>query len=71
MESEEEIEAWETDIGMRRDPDQDAREALRRHQEAAGIVVEDPDRIIPPDAKAQAMADDEELGPWMGGKRRG
>jgi hypothetical protein len=69
---EEQAENFECEIGMRPDPVRDAREALRAYQEAAGIVVENPDAPVGPDAKGQALADDEELkGTWMGGPRRG
>jgi hypothetical protein len=70
--TEEDTRQFEVEVGMRRDPDQDALDALRAHQEAAGIVIENPDAPVGPDAKAMAMAEDEELGgTWMGGPRRG
>lgn len=67
-----EAERFECEIGMRRDPEQDAKDALRAYQEEAGIVIEDPDRPVAPDDKAVAMAEDEEMsGTWLGGPRRG
>jgi hypothetical protein len=70
--NEDEAEAFEEEIGMRRDPVKDAMEALRAYQESAGIVIENPDQVIPPDAKSIAMAEDEEMGgTWMGGPHRG
>lgn len=70
--NEEEAEAFEEEIGMRPDPVKDAREALRAYQESIGLVIENPDQVIPPDAKSVAMAEDEEMGgTWLGGPKRG
>jgi hypothetical protein len=70
--NEEEAEAFEEEIGMRRNPVKEAQEALRAYQESAGIVVENPDAPVAPDAKSIAAAEDEEIGgTWMGGPRRG
>jgi hypothetical protein len=72
--SEEEAEQFECEIGMRPNPERDAREALRAYQEQQGIVFDNPDAPVAPDAKAMAMAEDEELNAtstWMGGPRRG
>lgn len=69
------IEEFEADIGMRHNPERDARAALRAHQEAMGMTFDDPDAPVAPDAKSLAAADDAELdrmGTWMGGpKTRG
>lgn len=71
MEAAEEEQFQET-IGMRHDPEQDAKEALAAYQEQMGMVFEDPDAPVPPDAKALAwMADQEIDGAYMGGPRRG
>jgi hypothetical protein len=70
--SEEDAEQFEARIGMRPDPERDAQEALRAYQEQMGIVIENPDAPVAPDAKSIAMAEDEEMGgTWMGGPRRG
>jgi hypothetical protein len=63
-------EKFEQEIGMRFDPVQEAQAALRAHQAAAGIVIENPGAPVAPDAKSIALAEDEELGPWMGSGRR-
>ena len=48
-------------------PEEEARKALRAHQEAAGITFEDPDAPVAPDAKSIAMAEDEEIdGRYLG-----
>ena len=68
----EEAEQFESEIGMRPNPEADALAALRAYQEAQGIVFEDPDAPVAPDAKSIAMAEDEEIGgTWMGGPKRG
>jgi hypothetical protein len=72
--NEDQLEEFEQEIGMRPDPLKEAKAALRAHQEAAGIVIENPDAPVAPDAKAVAMAEAEELdrgSTWMGGPRRG
>lgn len=64
--------AFEEEIGMRPDPAKEAQAALRAYQQAAGIVIENPDQVIPPDAKSMAAAADEEIkGGFLGGPRRG
>ena len=65
----EEAERFEEEIGMRFDPEKEAREALRAYQEAQGVVFDDPDAPVAPDAKGQAWADDEEIGGSYMGKR--
>lgn len=70
---EDQAREFEEEIGMRFNPEKEAQEALRAYQEAQGIVIENPDQPVAPDAKAQAMAEDEELnrmGMWMGQKKR-
>lgn len=73
--STEEAQDFESEIGMRPNPERDAREALRAYQEAAGMVIENPDAPVAPDAKGIAMAEDEELdragGSYMNQRRRG
>lgn len=74
MSTEEEIEEFEAEIGMRPDPERDAREALRAYQESVGMKIENPDAPVAPDAKGIALAEEEELSrtsTWMGGPRRG
>jgi hypothetical protein len=69
---EEQAEEFEAEIGMRPNPEKDAMEMLRAHQMAAGITFDNPDAPVAPDDKSLAQADDdEELGTWMGGPRRG
>jgi outer membrane protein assembly factor BamD (BamD/ComL family) len=66
------VREFEEEIGMRRNPARDAQEALRAYQQAQGMVIENPDAPVAPDAKAMAAAADEELGgTWMGGPKRG
>lgn len=66
------LEAFEEEIGMRRDPAKEAQEALRAYQEQQGMVFENPDAPVGPDDKAIAMMDEKELdSTWMGGPRRG
>lgn len=68
----EEEEDFQERIGMRRDPEQWAKEQLAAHQEAVGMTFTDPDAPVAPDAKAQAyMADQEIDGNYMGSGRRG
>ncbi len=69
--SDDQLQEFEEEIGMRPDPEKEAKEALRAHQEAMGMRFENPDAPVAPDAKSMAQAADEELGPWMGGARRG
>lgn len=67
---EDQTEAFEMEIGMIPDPNKDAKEALRAYQEAAGVVIENPDAPVAPDAKSVAAAEDEEIsGTWMGDSR--
>lgn len=68
---EDQVQEFEEDIGMRVNPEKEAQAALRAYQEAAGIVIENPDAPVAPDAKWIAQADDEEMGGYMGGPRRG
>lgn len=69
---EDQAQAFEEEIGMRADPVRDAKEALRAYQESVGMVIEDPDAPVAPDAKSIAMAEDEEIGgTWLGGPKRG
>ncbi len=68
---EDQLEKFEEDIGMKVNPEEEARKALKAYQEAAGIVIENPDAPVGPDAKAQAwMADEEIPGGWMGDGKR-
>jgi len=43
-----EIEKFEEDIGIRTSPEALARAALRRHQEAMGMIFDDPDAPVAP-----------------------
>jgi hypothetical protein len=66
------VQAFEEEIGMQPDPVKEAQAALRAYQQAAGIVVENPDAPVAPDAKSVAAAQDEEVkGSYLGGARRG
>ena len=66
------VQKFEEEIGMRLDPEKEALAKLRAYQKAMGIVIENPDAPVAPDAKGQALAADEEIGgTWMGGPRRG
>lgn len=68
----EQAESFEEEIGMRYDPVSGAKEALRAYQEAQGLVFDNPDAPVGPDAKSMATAADEEVpGTWMGGPKRG
>lgn len=67
----EEEEQFGEEIGMRHDPAKQALEELAAYQESIGMVFDDPDKPVPPDAKAQAwMADQEIDGAYMGQERR-
>jgi hypothetical protein len=69
---EDKAQEFEEEIGMQADPQKEAQEALRAHQEAMGIIIENPDAPVAPDAKSIAMAEDEEIkGGFMGDTRRG
>lgn len=69
--SPEEEEKFGEEIGMRHDPVADAKAQLAAYQEAMGITFDDPDKPVPPDAKAVAwMADQEIDGAYMGQERR-
>jgi hypothetical protein len=48
---EEELEQLDIAIGMVTNPEEEALEALRAHQEAAGITFENPDAPVAPDDK--------------------
>lgn len=66
-----EEEQFGEEIGMRHDPAKQALEELAAYQESIGMVFEDPDKPVPPDAKAQAWMDDQEIdGDWMGSGRK-
>ncbi len=68
---EKEEAAFQETIGQRHDPAKQALEELAAYQESIGMVFEDPDKPVPPDAKAQAwMADQEIDGDWMGSGRK-
>jgi hypothetical protein len=47
--SDDELEELDIAIGMLRDPADEARKALREHQEATGMVFGDPDAPVAPD----------------------
>lgn len=65
--SQDEAQQFDEEIGMRADPEKVALEALKAHQEAEGMVFENPDAPVGPDEKALAyMADQEIPGEWMG-----
>ena len=69
---EDQVRDFEEMIGMLPNPENDAREALRAYQESAGIVIDNPDAPVAPDAKSAALAADEEIKDmYMGGPRRG
>ena len=69
---EREEERFQEELGMRRDPEKEARQALRQYQEAMGMVFENPDAPVAPDAKSVAQAEDEEIGgTYLGGPHRG
>jgi hypothetical protein len=70
--NEDQVREFEEEIGMRFNPEKQAREALRAYQEAQGMVFDNPDAPVAPDAKSVALAEDEEIGgTWLGGPRRG
>jgi hypothetical protein len=48
---EEELEQLDIAIGMVANPEEEALEALRAHQEAAGMTFENPDAPVAPDDK--------------------
>jgi hypothetical protein len=54
---ERELEALDIEIGMTEDPADEAREALRAHQEAQGMRFENPDGQVEPSQDG--------LEPWM------
>lgn len=61
-----ELEAFEEQIGTKRNPEKEALKALKAYQEQAGIVIEDPDAPVAPDAKGLALMEDQEIpGEWM------
>jgi hypothetical protein len=47
--SDDELEELDISIGMLINPEDEARKALRAHQEATGLVFEDPDAPVAPD----------------------
>jgi hypothetical protein len=53
------LEALDVELGMTEDPAAEAREALRAHQEAIGIVFADPD------APVAGQEPDDGMQPWM------
>lgn len=62
----EQREKFDEDIGMRVSAEKLALEALKAHQEAAGMVFENPDAVV----EAPLGARDEEVpGTWMGSGR--
>jgi hypothetical protein len=63
----EQLTQFEEKIGMLVNPEEEAKKALKAFQEAQGMVFDDPDALVPPDAKALAWMQDEEIpGNWMG-----
>lgn len=65
--AEKDLVTFEETIGMRLNPEEAAKEALRAHQAAAGMTFENPDAPVSPDDKARAWMEDEEIGGgWMG-----
>ena len=66
---EEQVRRFDEEIGMARNPDEEAKKALRAHQEAAGMEFSDPDAEV--GAYGSCVPPDEEVpGEWMGGPRR-
>lgn len=61
--SPEELEEFDGQIGMRTSPEAVALAALRAHQEAAGMVFDDPDAPV---AAPPGTRDEEIGGAWMG-----
>lgn len=62
------LERFDEQTGMKVDPEAEALKALKAFQEAAGIVIENPDAPVAPDEKSMAAMKDEEVpGSWMGG----
>jgi hypothetical protein len=51
----EELERLDEQIGMKEDPEEIAKEALRAHQEAMGLTFND--EIVPPDEEANLDID--------------
>jgi hypothetical protein len=67
LESQEDVQRFDEEIGMTVNPDEVAKAALKAHQEAMGMTFENPDAPVPPDAKALAYMEDQEIsGGWMG-----
>jgi hypothetical protein len=63
MTDEERVIRFEEEIGMRTNPEEAAKAALRAWQEAQGITFDDPDAPVP----APLGSRDEEVpGTWMG-----
>ena len=46
--TDEELEALDISLGMVTNPEEEALDALRAHQEEAGMVFEDPDAPVTP-----------------------
>ena len=55
----EEEATFQEEIGQRHDPAKQALDELAAYQESVGMVFDDPDKPVPPDAKA-----------WRGWKTR-
>ena len=67
----EEEATFQEEIGQRHDPAKQALEELAAYQESVGMVFDDPDKPVAPDAKALAwMADQEIDGNYMGSGRK-
>jgi hypothetical protein len=63
------LEKFDEEIGMRVNPETQAREALAAYQKAMGMTFENPDAPVAPDEKARAWMQDEEIkGNFMGQK---
>lgn len=61
-----EVTRFDEEIGMARNPEEEAKKALAAHQEAAGMTFDDPDAPVGP--SANYVPPDEEIpGEWMGG----
>jgi hypothetical protein len=67
---ENDLERFNEEIGMQADPNQLAKEALKAHQDAAGVTFDDPDAPIGPDQKYLAQMSERELGSYMGDGRK-
>lgn len=57
--NEQELETLDAEIGMIEDPAEEARQELRKHQAAMGMVFENPDAPVSPDPRSQADLPDE------------